>query len=655
MNYRQVHIDFHTSEYIDGIGSKFDKKQFQEALKAGHVDSITVFSKCHHGWSYHPTKVNQMHPNLSYDLLKAQIDAAHEIGVKAVVYISAGYDEKYALEHKDCAVRNADGTTNFIKTFDEPGFHWLCMNTPYLDFLLSQIREVLENYDLDGLFLDIIRIWPCYCDHCKKQLIEEGKNPSDVNDVTELAERVYAHYAQSVRKLVDEIKPGISLFHNCGHVIQGRRDMIFDNTHLELESLPTGGWGYDHFPTSAAYARTLGMDYLGMTGKFHTSWGEFGGFKHPNALRYETALSIANGAACSIGDQLHPNGKMDMATYKLIGAAYKEVEEKEPWIKGAENIADIAFLSTEAHYVYYHHDGYPKAENEGLSDVGCSRILLEGKYLFNCIDTEEDFGKYKLIILPDLEVCDKKLADKLKEYVGNGGQVLASGKSCMDSNNNCVLDLGLEGISECEYSPCYYRPNFKLKSLDASAYVIYNENYTPVKVSGRVWAECEYPYFNRTKEHFCSHMHAPNNPEKSCPAIIQGKDGIYIGCKIFEEYAAVGSITVKEMVCRMIDELLSDKSAETNLPAQGVITLTKQGEREIVHLLYASPVKRGKNVEVIEDILPVYNTKVRIKFAKEAKRVYLAPQNRDISFEQNGEFVEFNVDEFECHQMVVIE
>ena len=31
------------------------------------------------------------------------------------------------------------------------------------------------------------------------------------------------------------------------------------NTHLELESLPTGGWGYDHFPLSARYAQTLGM------------------------------------------------------------------------------------------------------------------------------------------------------------------------------------------------------------------------------------------------------------------------------------------------------------------------------------------------------------------------------------------------------------
>ena len=52
-----------------------------------------------------------------------------------------------------------------------------------------------------------------------------------------------------------------------------------------------------------AYARTLNMEYLGMTGKFHTTWGEFGGFKHPNALLYETALSLANGAKCSIGDQ----------------------------------------------------------------------------------------------------------------------------------------------------------------------------------------------------------------------------------------------------------------------------------------------------------------------------------------------------------------
>ena len=91
MRFRQVHLDFHTSEKIPGIGSEFNKEQFQKALKAGHVDSITIFSKCHHGWAYHPSKANRMHPNLKFDLLAAQLEACREIGVNAPVYLSAGY------------------------------------------------------------------------------------------------------------------------------------------------------------------------------------------------------------------------------------------------------------------------------------------------------------------------------------------------------------------------------------------------------------------------------------------------------------------------------------------------------------------------------------------------------------------------------------
>ena len=80
MRFRQVHLDFHTSEHIEDIGKKFDKKQFQTALKKGHINSITLFSKCHHGWAYHPSKANEIHPHLDFDLLGAQIQAAHEIG-----------------------------------------------------------------------------------------------------------------------------------------------------------------------------------------------------------------------------------------------------------------------------------------------------------------------------------------------------------------------------------------------------------------------------------------------------------------------------------------------------------------------------------------------------------------------------------------------
>ena len=65
MRFRQVHLYFHTISNIPGIGSALDAKAFGKAFKDAYVDSVTVFSKCHHGVSYHPTEVGKMHPDLT--------------------------------------------------------------------------------------------------------------------------------------------------------------------------------------------------------------------------------------------------------------------------------------------------------------------------------------------------------------------------------------------------------------------------------------------------------------------------------------------------------------------------------------------------------------------------------------------------------------
>ena len=85
MRFRQIHLDFHTSGLIEGIGSRFDARGFARAFKEAHVDSVTIFSKCHHGLSYHPTKVGRMHPGLGFDLLRAQLDALGATGTRIVV------------------------------------------------------------------------------------------------------------------------------------------------------------------------------------------------------------------------------------------------------------------------------------------------------------------------------------------------------------------------------------------------------------------------------------------------------------------------------------------------------------------------------------------------------------------------------------------
>lgn len=653
MRFRQVHLDFHTSEHIEDIGKKFDKKQFQTALKKGHINSITLFSKCHHGWAYHPSKANEIHPHLDFDLLGAQIQAAHEIGVKTPIYLSAGLDEKMAHRHPEWLVRNLDESTTWAKDFTEPGYHKMCMSSPYLDYLVKQIEEVCNNYDADGIFLDIAGVQPCYCQNCIAKREELGLNPYDENDVLKHAEMVYKRYAEKTRAAVDKYKPNLSLFHNGGHIRQGRRDLVNYNTHLELESLPTGGWGYDHFPFSARYCQGLGVDYLGMTGKFHGSWGEFGGFKHPNALRFEVTLAAANGAKCSVGDQLSPSGEMDMVTYDLIGSAYSELEGKEEWLDNVESVADIAIISPEAYVGDLSTGQMTKVDDSGS---GVCRIMLEGKYLFDVIDFESDLSKYKVIILPDVIRADIDFAKRLREFCDCGGKVLATGKSALYENSNeFCLNLGAEWIKENPYKPDYFRPLEKIKDMGDTGYIMYG-NGEKIRCIGNELGIRENPYFNRTRAHFCSHQHTPNSCEYGGAGMTEGKDGIYIAWNIFADYAQSGELHLKQMAIFALDRLLDTaKTLKTNLPAQGIVTLMKQSDRLICHLLYASPVKRGNGIEVIEDIVPIYNVELAVKTDRKINKVYLAPQKEDIDFTYDNGYISVKLAKIECHQMVVFE
>lgn len=661
LRFRQVHLDFHTSEHLDNIGSDFDKTQFKEALIKGNIDSITLFSKCHHGWAYHPTKVNEMHPNLHFDLLGEQLKVCNELGIKAPIYLSAGVDQKEAVRHPEWVIRksddSADAEVNFVS---DAGYHALCFNSDYLKLLLAEIEEVMQCYHPCGIFLDISAVRPCYCHNCRKDIIMKGKDPRDIEAVMEQAELVYANYAKRVMEVVRKYSETCTVFHNGGHISRGRRDIAFYNTHLELESLPTGGWGYDHFPMSVSYATNLGMEYLGMTGKFHASWGEFGGFKHPNALKYETALSLAMGAKCSVGDQLHPSGRMDMVTYELIGKAYREVEEKEKWCKNVKHCADIAVLSEEAVNC-----SVANRDTKFWGDIGANRVLLEGNYLYSFIDCEEKFSKYRLLILPDTIRLNEDLCKKLLSYMAQGGKILASGMSGLYRDaDTFALDFGAEFEGAVEYNPCYALWNSPQE--ETTARVMYEQGYKLTNVTGEVFVERQNSYFNRDIRHFTSHHHTPNNPEEKYPAGSVTSQTIYIGWDLFGDYGKWGSLHSKQMIINAIDRLLGeDKTVQVSLPDRGIVTMAKQvsDRRYVSHLLFAYTSIRGEGhigdrtyqMEVIEDMIPLYNIEMKVKLPEKIRNVYLAPQMQSIPFEDKNGIISYIVPKIECHQMIVLD
>ena len=662
MSFRQVHLDFHTSEHIKNIGSKFKKSQFQEMLRLGNIGSITVFSKCHHGMTYHPTKIGCQHPYLKFNLLSEQIAACHEIGVKAPIYISAGFDEYYRQRNPGDMLVSSSGNNPF-----EICFKRLCFNTRYLDFLCAQIEEVVDTFDCDGIFLDIVGAAPCVCMACQRSMFDRGLDPSKPTDVNAFAEYVSNVYYKRTLAAVRKNDPKMRIFQNSGHIHKGQRDFFKFVSHLELESLPTGGWGYDHFPSSAKYAAVSGMDFLGMTGKFHTTWGEFGGFKHPNALRYETSAMLAFGAKCSVGDQLHPNGKMNEDTYNIIGQAYSEVEKKEPFCINATSVAEVALLSIESLGQSKNPNG-PQLDRTSLADTGALRMLLERKVIFDVIDSEMDFNNYKVLIVPDENRMTDKVACKINKFLSKGGKLMISYEAALrPENNEFYFNLG-KYVGKSGYSPEYLSVRNSLFSLKPagrlikSPFVIYGDS-VDIETDAQVYADKLLPVFNRTLAHFSSHQHAPDGKKSQYPAVIMKENICYFAHAIFTAYANNGQMLYRELFFTMLDHLLDGVMAETSLQSAGRINLMEQkhANRYILHLLYASPIKRGGNaipvwnirdIEVIEDIVKIADVKCSLKLPKKIKSVKEALTGREISFTQTGGRIEFTVPELECHQLI---
>ena len=100
----------------------------------------------------------------------------------------------------------------------------------------------------------------------------------------------------------------------------------------------------------------------------------------------------------------------------------------------------------------------------------------------------------------------------------------------------------------------------------------------------------------------------------------------------------------------------NEASVKVDIPDKAVVTFTVQREekRNILHLLYAHTTVRGKNTEVIEDTVPLYNVKCSVKCECKPSVVRLVPSGDALQFTYENGRAEFTVPRVDIHQMVEI-
>ena len=195
LNCRQVHLDFHTSQYITEVGKEFDPEEFADTLQKAHVNSVTCFARCHHGWLYYPSRENPelVHPHLKRPgLLLEQIRACRKRGIRVPVYTTVRWDERILREKPEWLCRDAEGRPVNRGSMQEPHFCYdICLNSGYREFFKNHIMDIIDvagSENLDGLFMDIVMQTECCCESCRRLMKEEGLDPEAREDRVYFAE-----------------------------------------------------------------------------------------------------------------------------------------------------------------------------------------------------------------------------------------------------------------------------------------------------------------------------------------------------------------------------------------------------------------------------------------------------------------------------------
>ncbi len=667
LRYRQVHLDFHTSPHIPDVGADFVPAEFAATLAAAQVDSVTVFAKCHHGYSYYPTRVGVPHPGLKRDLLGEMIAAAHGAGIRAPVYTTLVWDELAWAEHPEWRQIAPEGRlAGTVNTPLEPGWKNLCLNTAYGDYVIAQIEEVMDRYPVDGWFVDIVRYMsgPCICKTCLEQMRREGVDAADPAQRAAFALAAERRFITRCTAAIRAKKAEATVFYNARLRVDwdpalGNRPEMDDVSHLEIESLPGGFWGYDHFPLSVRFFQTFGKDVMSMTGRFHTSWGDFGGLRNRAALSLECFQALAHGAANSIGDQLHPRGRLDPTVYKRIGEVYAEVARREAWCDGSTALPEIGVLLATR--------GMNTHEGEfNDSDRGALHVLEQGKYQFQYLDAACDLSPYALLILADEAHLDQDLAARVRAYLARGGRLLLTGTSGLDSTKgdfHLAAEMGVRYLGPAPFSPDYLVLGPELGAAPGLASEPMNQvceqpgTQVACLAGARVLARSGQPYFNRTWEHFCSHQYTPMAGVSDDPLIVENAQGSIIYCArpLFREYALSARLVHKQVLDACIRRLLPRTRLGTNnLPSTAVATVRAQGADLIVHLLHYVPQRRGKNLDVVEDVFPLYGTSLAVCSELRPSAVNLVPEGRPLEWTYTDGYVSFGIPRIDGYQIVQI-
>ena len=616
--------------------------------------------------------------------LDSYVKMSKELDTRIILYYNAHMMEKATFaDNQTWAQRKKDGSTIIAY-----GSYLLtCVNTEWRNDFILRVEQALRH-GIDGVFLDgpMYSGAACYCDDCKKLFLDEYKHgidqASDI-EINDFKVKSIVRFIKDVRDVISKKGEDIILYANSpvmsNNVTGCDVDKIYD--YVDFIGTEAGFIFYtDPNQTSIWYGsktakylenKANGKPYVVFADGAHKGWSRY--MHNPDESRLLFASAVANGANVWYAI----NGPVTDADTPGVKAGYefnKYLEKNEEYYSGTKRYADAALVwskntirsfpddvtktdfTDEVKRGGQHEAGSFLKEFEGFND-----IMYRAHVQFDIIDEknirDDDLNKFKVIVLPNVSCLSREESSRIKEFVQNGGTILATMATAFYDENGIKQDMPLLadvfGIEETGETVLYKDgcSYLQIKKNDWLGKGLQSEMTAGFSKS----ASCT---FNKNAEILAS-MHIPMEgrydrvPDVTYPSIANIKYGkgrcIYISGNLGETYANSGVTDIKEMLKNILSEVIDSDITVENAYETIEVQLREQQQngRKLIHIVnYTGQMRRP-----IHGIIPCYGIKIRLAVNKKVKRVHALYIGLDLNFREFDNSIEFvipSVREYEC-------
>lgn len=475
--YRRSLLDMHIPDWDPAFLSRYDPRALAEQYSDAGVDGVLVYCKSHMGLSYWPTPTGGIHAAArDRDLVGELLGELRARGIRPAAYHSVIYDNWAAENHPDWRVVSAStllGEPN--RTALGRRYGTLCPNNPaYLAYEVAQISALLERYDFDALWVDMV-FWTavCVCEHCRKKLrAEEGLElPTTVDwrssEWTRFAaarERWLGEFWSTVRGAARAVRPGIAITHNFSTTIGSWYSA--STTTQSADDTFTGGDLYGGRDEQLVVSKLMHSVSRHQPAEYMTS--RTPDLRYHVQLRGEREILVQALGATAMHlaflfiDAIDPIGTVEPGVYEQMGRVFARTAPFEAAL-GGRPVEDVALYYSDNAKMAWEDDGHhisepptPRRPHQAALFRAC-RTLQEGHIPFGIITRSQlgRLGDFAVVVLPDVLRMDDEETSAVREYVRAGGRVYASGRASEADTRGHRGDFALGDVFGAEAAERY--------------------------------------------------------------------------------------------------------------------------------------------------------------------------------------------------------